>query len=176
MKFREFLLEEETLAELQKLDFVKFILALETYIEYNDKESADELYEFKGDLKRLGLIKPFKKLYRVIRLESTDKIEQRKITSASKKKYSGDFLEEVKDMIDQYKRNGDYYILELSGEGLDVNEFSKLFKGKKKELTKQYDTFGNEPMSILYDVFKQFSKQNEVIIFDKFEVLGKESV
>ena len=140
-----------------------FADALMMYISYNDKDSIKDLINNR-DIKQL-FTKP-KKLYRIVRGKSeTDyKINQYGVTSSSTK-LSDSMIEEMKDMIHQYKKQGEFYLQEISSaQGIDINKLSVSFRGKQKALIKQYDTPGNQPMSALFDSLKQLKQQNEFII------------
>lgn len=147
-----------------------FCDSLMMYTMYNDKDSIEDLLNL--NLKNL-FIKP-KKLYRLVRGsdERDFKINKYGVTSASTK-LSPDMIEEMKDMIDQYKQKGDYFLHEITtAEGIDVNKLFNVFKGDKKRLTSLYDTPGNEPVSALYDSFKQLKDQKEFVIFGDYKVIN----
>jgi hypothetical protein len=166
MTFRE-LLESSVIDKIS--NFSDFCATLSFYIEYNE---VDELPKYMKELKSLGLLEK-KKAYRLVRAESEEdaaEIRAKEITSACTKMLKPDMIEEMKDMIDQYKSSGDYYCLEVQGEGLDVNKFyNKYFKGKQKELSKT-DVPGNQPIGQLYDTFKEKYAQNEFIIFGSYTI------
>lgn len=182
MKFKDFLEEADTLAKLEDLlqdKFVQFMDSLSSYIDYNDKESAKELEDVLPILEKVGVITSNNKLFRIARLQSkTDyKTDYSTVTSATTKLPTGDMLQDFKDMIDQYTKKGDYYLVNITkAKGLDVNKFSKIFKGKLKELRKKYNEGHLDSVGALFDTFKDKKYQNEFIIFGSYEVKSIEPI
>ncbi len=163
IKFKE-------LFEQQNLDIALFADALQMYTNWNDKDSIEDLLQM--NLK--PLFSTPKKLFRLVRGQDENDYTINKfgVTSASTK-LSPQMIEEMKDMINQYKKQGNFYLQELEqAQGIDINKLSrsKLFKGKKRELVAKYDEPGNEPISALYDSFKQLKPQNEFLIFGDYKV------
>lgn len=146
-----------------------FCDSLMMYTMYNDKDSIDDLMNIKN-IQNL-FIKP-KKLYRLVRGSSEDdyKINEWGVTSASTK-LSSKMIEEMKDMIHQYKKQGNYFLQEIEqAKGIDIIKLFNIFKGDYKRLTSLYDIPGNEPVSALYDSFKQLKLQKEFVIFGDYKV------
>jgi len=183
IKFKEFINEsseniEELIPELK--DFVE---ELSGYVMYNDDESRDKLLlflrKYKKELQVLKVIKKFKKLFRVVSLKDEKSYKYRELTSTTKKKYTGDYLEEIKDMIGQYTntKDKDFYWAEINNvEGFDFNAFGKLFQGKKKYFIGKYDSPGDMTFDVFYDAIKDLKKQNEVILFEKYKVSNLEKI
>ena len=177
MKFKEYNNKlNESVEDLEKIfgdKFSDFALQLSAYIDYNDKDSADELLNYYPELKKAGLIESPKVLYRLVRLEriSDYKINSQQVTSASKKRFPPSFLKDMKKMVNQWKKTGKFYCLIITdAKGLDVNKLYKVFKGKKRYLIKKYDTLGNMNFDVLYDSFENKKYQKEFIIFGDYKV------
>lgn len=165
--FKNILLESLDFTALQDLPL--FADSLMMYTMYNDKDSIDDIVKTKNVNKLFT--KP-KKLYRVVRgTDETDYIiNEFGITSASTK-ISTAMIQEFKDMISQYKKNGNFYLQEIQqAQGIDINKLNNSFKGKQKELKAQYDTPGEQPMGALFDALKQLKAQNEFLIFGDYKV------
>lgn len=150
-------------------DVALFADSLMMYTMYNDKDSIEDLMNIKN-IQNL-FIKP-KKVYRLVR-GSSDKdyiINKHGLTSASTK-LSPKMIEDMKDMIHQYKKQGDYYLQEIEqAQGIDIMKLFGIFKGDQRRLRSLYDQPGNEPVSSLYDSFKQLKDQKEFIIFGDYKV------
>jgi hypothetical protein len=177
--FKELLLESKyptNIEDIEKAlgdDFSDFILNLGAYIDYNDKDSADVLFKYLPKLKKAGIITKPKEVYRLVKLERiTDyKPEVMNITSTATKRFSPSFLKDMKKTVDQYQKYGEYYCIIIDKcEGLDVNKLYKLFKGKKRYLTKKYDKPGNMVMDVMYDSFEDKKFQNEFIVFGNYNI------
>ena len=182
IKFKEFIAENESATstdvenKIQELKY--FVDELTGYVMYNDEDSQKNLYallnKYENELKSLKVVKKHKKLFRLVSLyKDSDYKIKKGITSTTKKKYSGDYLEDIKDMIGQYTdtKGKDFYWVTIENvEGFDFNEFGKLFKGKKKYFTSKYDSQGDMTFDVLYDAIKDLKKQNEVILFGDYKV------
>lgn len=163
----------ETLESIFKDNFPIFILSLSFYIDYNDKTSAKELYYFLRKLDKQNLLHTYDKVYKLIRINNPfDYIPvQIGITSSSKEKLSGNILEEMKETVSQYKKSGDFYYIEIENvKGIDINEFYKMFKNRKRELIKKYDSVQNQIFSIMFDTFVEKFNQQEFIICGNYKI------
>jgi len=183
IKFKDFM--NENIENIEDLipELKEFVEELSGYVLYNDDESRDNLLMFlrkyKKELQKLKVIKKFKKLYRVVSLKDEKSYKHRDLTSTTKKKYTGEYLEDVKDMIGQYTntKDKDFYWAEIdNAEGFDFNVFGKLFQGKKKYYTGKYDSSGDMTFDVFYDTIKDLKKQNEVILFEKYNISNLEKI
>lgn len=181
MKFKEFITENTNIEEIPKLK--SFIEELQGYVLYNDDESRNKLLKFLNEYKeiliKMRVIKKFKKLYRIVALYNENDYKSKDLSSFTKKKYTGKYLEEIKDTIGQYTdiKNKDFYWIEIDNViGFDFNAFGKLFQGKKKYFTNKYDSQGDMAFDVFYDAIKDLKKQNEVIIFNKHKIANIQNI
>ena len=176
MKLSEYRRLLESLEDIERVfgdDFEDFVLNLGAYIDYNDKASADALVRYYPKLQRAGLIEKPKEVYRLVKLERyTDyKPGAQQITSAATQHFTPSFLKDMKAMVNQYQKQGQFYCLIIEkAKGININKLYKLFKGKKKYLTNKYDKPGNMVMSVMYDAFEDKKYQKEFIIIGDYKI------
>lgn len=168
-KFKELIEAKKRIDELITSDDVSlFCDSLYMYTMYNDKDSIKDLLNIKN-IQNL-FTKP-KAVYRVFRgsNENDYKINQYGITSTATKQDV--MIDEFKDMIDQYKKNGSFFQNTIiQAEGIDINKLAGIFNGDYKRLKALYDTPGNEPVAALQDTFKQLKDQKEFLVFGNYKV------
>lgn len=160
----------ESIELLKISDFSDFCDVLSLYIEYNKDEG---LKKYLLEMKKMNLLNKKDKLYKIVKLKNPSDYNpnSKELTSTSTTQLSGYMLDEMKDTVNQYVKDGDFYLVEIGDAiGLDVNLlYRKFFKGKQKELTKD-EVIGNQPIGLLYDTFKEKYKQNEFIVLGKHTV------
>jgi hypothetical protein len=152
-------------------EFYDFCDSLSMYIEVNDQDEKTALREYFVVLNNSGVLSK-KTVYKLVKVKSKEDIKKiDSISSFSTSILKGSILEEMKETVNLYKSEGEFFYIELKNAlGLDINNFYKtFFKGKKKHFIKYDRERGYGVMSKLYDTFNEKSKQKEFIVYGEYK-------